>query len=246
MARPRINRDAPDEMWDRFFDQDVAVAEQALEDLVIHYQYLVEAISRKLEYNLPSYIADEDLIALGQLGLMRALHKYNPEVGRFSKYASTVIWGAIIDGLRADDFAPRGLRKRQREVDKAIKELHHLGNFFPSDEDVADHLDIPLDEVRDINHRVTRSNISPTDPVYMPDGQVADDYETPEMCSKFVDWLRDFPRETQEVIAYKYWYGLTHSDISRTMQIPAERVKDCHRSVIVELLPFMRELVSTT
>lgn len=100
------SREAPEHLWKKLASADEEVSFVAFEELVLHYQYLVEAIARKLEHRLPSYLEDDELLSLGQIGLLKALGKYDSEQGAFSKYASAVIWGAIIDGLRANDFAP--------------------------------------------------------------------------------------------------------------------------------------------
>lgn len=240
-VKRRKNREAPEEYWDHFFSTDPVLAEQGMEEVVTHYQYLVEAIARKLEYNLPSYIADEDLISYAQLGLMRALKRYQRERGKFSKYASSVIWGAVVDGLRAQDFAPRGLRRQQRDVEAATEDLQNRGNLNPTDEEVAEELGIETSEVRTIHHKVERSYVSPMDPIYIPEGSLHDDPTAVIMGRGLAEFLSRLPKVERQVIALRYYYELPSSKISDRLGIAPDNVRDINRRVLLDLLQWAKE-----
>ena len=58
----------------------------------------------------------EDFVSYGTLGLIDAARKYrNAQQTQFTVYASFRIRGAILDGLRAMDMLPRGMRKESKE-----------------------------------------------------------------------------------------------------------------------------------
>ena len=78
------SREAPEHLWKKLASADEEVSFVAFEELVLHYQYLVEAIARKLEHRLPSYLEDDELLSLGQIGLLKALGKYDPGQGACS------------------------------------------------------------------------------------------------------------------------------------------------------------------
>lgn len=240
------HKDAPLELWEQMLDDtDEARSYDAFEKITKHYQYLVEATARKLEQRLPDYLDDDELISLGQLGLLKAIGKYRPEQGLFSRYASTLIYGAIIDGLRQADFAPRGLRKQQRDLDQAVRELQGEGILSPTSEQIAFHLGLEDDEVKEIQHRIIRADVAPSDPSLLPNNRVAsasDNLFSTELCREFVVWLKEFDIITQKVVALRYWKGLTMKATSEVLGVPVEQVRASNHAVLGQILPFMQDM----
>lgn len=220
---------------------------QAFEDIVHHYQYLVEAIARKLQHRLPSFLEDSELISSGQLGLLRAIKRYDPEAGPFSRYASTVIYGAIIDGLRSEDFAPSSLRRQQRDMEAAIKSLRDTGVVDPTPEEIASVLDIDPEEVRTIQYKVLKAEVVPSDPTLMParsESALVADMGEREMCREFVKWLKRFDMDTQRIVVLKYWKSVPLKDVAVILNLPLPTVRAKHAAVLDELHPFMVNLAS--
>lgn len=238
------NSDAPDEMWDRLFSTTGVENSLILEEIVVHYQYLVEGIARNLEARLPTYVEDDDLLSLGQVGLLKAISKYDPSVGKFSKYASIIIHGSLIDGLRAYDFAPRGLRKQQRDLEHSRKTLRQELSREPTVSESAEFLGITEYAINEIDRKVIRAGVSPVDPILLPDYTEPDEYDVMLICSSFVTWLSSFPKTTQEVIYLKYWANMTNTAIGDKLGITAERVKKHLSDVLTEVIPFMEDLVT--
>lgn len=233
------------ELWDELYDPSLETRHSATDTLVRHYQYLVEGIARKLQGRLPSYVEDDELVSFGQIGLLRAVSKYDPEKGPFSRYASSVVYGAIIDGLRAADFAPRGLRKQQRDMEKSIKVLQEKGDD-PTTEEIADHMSLTVTEVRDLKHRIVRSEVVSVDPLLMGHTTpVTTSAFSRALCTDFVDWLKGFDITTQKVIALKYWSDLSINNISSELGIPVEQVREKHYAVLDSILEFARSRASS-
>lgn len=243
-------REAPKHLWDVMNNGASEESKYAaFEEIVINYQYLVEATARKLSHRLPSFLEVDDMISLGQVGLLRAIGKYEVSQGPFSRYASTVIWGAIIDGLRADDFAPRGLRKQQRDLEKASTELQGEGTSSPTDTELAEHLGWEQSTIAHLRKRVAKAEVSPTDPSLIPgvrQPEAGESMWSNDMCKDFVVWLKKWDLPTQEIILLKYWKGLSLRTISELMNLPADQVRARHQKVLTTLLPFMVELATDT
>lgn len=237
MARPDISR----EVWDAYLAED-EFSYDAYEAIVIHYQYLVEGCARKLESRLPTYLEDSELVSFGQLGLLKAISRYDPDTGPFSRYASSVIYGAVIDGLRAADFAPRGLRKQQRDLDEAIRELQADGNTSPTNADIANALQVEESDVRNLQIRILKADVTPQDPADLKAYRPGTSLGGSELCREFVVWLREQELLTQKVIALRYWSGLHLKTISDILKIPVEQVRSRHQEVLAKILPFMQEL----
>lgn len=94
------------------------------------YLPLVERVARRLHSRLPRHVELDELIALGTLGLLDACTKYVPTRGPFPTYAYWRIRGAILDGLRAQDFTPRRARRKEvvQESTDAPEPLQNLPN----------------------------------------------------------------------------------------------------------------------
>ena len=82
-----------------------------------------------------------DLIQSGIFGLVDAIEKFEPERGlKFETYAMQRIRGAILDDLRAQDWVPRSVRGRAREVERALERLGAQLRRTPTDAELAEEL----------------------------------------------------------------------------------------------------------
>jgi len=224
-------------------DEDSAVSKIAREQIVMHYQYLVEGLARKLKVSLPTFINDEDLISYGQIGLLRAMDRYNPEAGPFSRYASAVIYGAILDELRSLDWAPRGLRREQRFLESEQSE-------GATDLEAAMNLGWDLNKVSEVRSRVHKAEVSSfadvldhgcgsqTDPSAM--------FSFQSICQDIVQWVDEtFDSMAQYMIWLRYYYGMSVADISRHLKVSELTVRTTHGRFLQEVLPRVTEQVSS-
>ncbi|GAB2821650.1 hypothetical protein GCM10027200_21400 [Lentzea nigeriaca] len=93
--------------------------EQSQRDrLVLHYAPLVKYVAGRVGTGLPAHVDVADLIQSGIFGLVDAIEKFEPERGlKFETYAMQRIRGAILDDLRSQDWVPRSVRSRARDVE---------------------------------------------------------------------------------------------------------------------------------
>lgn len=227
MARPEVDG----YLWDLIKSEDEMESYEARTEIVTHYQYLVEGTARKIQRKLPPYVKDDDLISYAQLGLLRAMGRYDPEAGPFSRFASAAVYGAVIDGLRQEDFAPRGLRKQQRELDDAIQKLRVTGEVAPSNATIGESMGLSEDEVSSIQVRIERSDIQPQDPHTIRHSLDGVSMVTREVCREFVNLIRREDITTQKVVALKYWNGYSMRHIGELLGIPVEDVRSRHNRV---------------
>src|SRR5207244_3051421 len=83
------------------------------------------------------------------LTLLEAVDRFNPALGAtFEQYAWTRVSGAIIDELRRQDWASRSVRRLGRKIERARDELYARNGIAPSDQELADALDIDVRELR--------------------------------------------------------------------------------------------------
>lgn len=117
--------------------------------LVEHHTSLVRGVGSKLAVRLPSSIELSDLLQSGTFGLMEAVDRFDPARGvRFEGYAAQRIRGAMLDELRAQDWVPRTVRARSREVERAREAVQSRTGRPASDRELAAELGIGLRELR--------------------------------------------------------------------------------------------------
>jgi len=112
---------------------------------------LVRRMAHHLLARLPASVQADDLIQAGMIGLMDAAGRFEEGHGaQFETYASQRIKGAMLDELRANDWMPRGVRKAQRDIEKAIGRLEHRLGRAPTEPEVAREMNLPLDQYQDM------------------------------------------------------------------------------------------------
>lgn len=115
--------------------------------LAKHYAPLVKRIAYHLMAKLPASVQVEDIIQNGMLGLLDAINRYEEGLGaQFETYAVQRIRGAMLDGLRENDWLPRSLRRDMRRIETAIHTLEQQKGRQPTEGELADSLSMPLGE----------------------------------------------------------------------------------------------------
>ena len=150
MSAPIREHDVSDPVH-RLWEQWKSMADaEAREALIIHYAPLVKFVAGRVGAGLPANVENSDLVSYGVFGLIDAIDKFDLSRGfKFETYAINRIRGAILDELRALDWVPRSVRARAREIERSLTELEHRLQRTPSEEELADHMTMTLDDLQD-------------------------------------------------------------------------------------------------
>ena len=111
---------------------------KARDRLVLTFAPLVKYLAYGKVRALPAHVPVEELISSGLEALLRSLDRYDPEKGAtLEQFLWARIRGAMVDELRRQDWAPRSLRRTERELSRARRDFRAIHHRQPSDEEVS-------------------------------------------------------------------------------------------------------------
>ena len=117
------------------------------DELLKRHAPLVKRIAYHLGARLPASVLADDLIQAGMIGLLEAARNYDSTQGAsFETYAGIRIRGAMLDELRKNDWAPKSVHRKAREVMEAVRTIENRTGRDARDDEIAKALNISLDE----------------------------------------------------------------------------------------------------
>ncbi len=226
------------------------------DEFVVEFTPLVKRIAYHMMTKLPASVQVDDLIQAGMIGLLDAIKRYEGSYGRqFESYASQRIRGAILDELREADWLPRSMRKKMRDVETTIRKLEQDLGHPPSEQELADELEISLNEYHKILQNARGAQL-----IYYEDFQKDDedpfldrfcvdsggdpleallDESLRALLIKAIDNLP--PREKQ-VMGMHYEQEMNLREIGEVMGVSESRVCQLHTQAVSRLRSRMRSI----
>lgn len=229
------------------------------DDLIRKYMPLVTYHVGRISVGLPKSVYKDDLMSLGLMGLYDALEKFDP--GRdlkFDTYASFRIRGAIIDGLRKEDWLPRTSREKTKKVEAAVERLEqrYLRNVTPGE--IAVELGMTEEDVvATINEGFFANLLSIDDKLHDQDEgeniqvMIRDHKEeTPEekmvkaeLIEQLSDQIRKLSEKEQIVISLFYKEELTLTEIGQVLQLSTSRISQIHSKALFKLKHLLEKAI---
>ena len=113
------------------------------EALVLQHLPQVRLIAKRIHDRLPDYVSLDDLISSGVIGLLAAIDNFDPSFKvQLNTYAERKIRGAILDGLRETDWAPREVRRKSKLIQAAIHRAKQRVGREATEEEISAELGI--------------------------------------------------------------------------------------------------------
>jgi RNA polymerase sigma factor for flagellar operon FliA len=210
----------------------------------------VRYIARRIHDRLPPQVPIADLVQAGIVGLLDAMRRYDGARGvRFESYAAFRIRGAILDSLRDLDWSPRELRHKARLFDDAAARLEQKFGRSASEKELAEAMDLPLDEFRRALTQIRGLDLFELDaPLRAEDGAAGcRDVADTRSEDAFQSCLRGetrhslaaaigrLPPKQQQVLALYYYEELTMNDIAKLLGVGESRVSQLHSMALLSL-----------
>lgn len=225
--------------------------------LVRKYMPLVQKIVEKMARTVPRSVEKEELQSLALTGLYEALEKYdiNRDL-KFATYASFRIRGAILDGLRKEDWLPRKTRERVRRLEETIATMEQKYSRSLTVEEVARVAGMKVEEVQTLMDEMYFANILSIDD-HLPDEEdrdgkgftIRDDkVKNPEEELLFSETVRELAENIKQlnekeqlVLSFIYKEELTLTEIGHIMNLSTSRISQIHTKAVKKLRDMMTE-----
>ena len=147
------------------------------DELVERHASLVKRIAYHLISRLPSCVQVEDLIQSGMIGLLEAARNYDATQGAsFETYAGIRIRGSMLDEIRKGDWTPRSLHRKVREISQAMRQIEAEMGRDARDNEVAERLDMTLDEYHQILQDASSHQIVSFEDIPSGDANIVDGF----------------------------------------------------------------------
>lgn len=211
------------------------------------YSSLVKRIAYHLMGRLPSSVQVEDLIQSGMIGLLEAQQNYDPTKGAsFETFAGIRIRGAMLDDIRRGDWVPRSVYKNNRRITEAMAQLENKLGRDPTDTEIAEHLEMTLDQYHQALNDVNCGRL-----VGMDDLGVSEDAVTTEALREenlpfqgvvddnfrqsLADAIKTLPEREALVLSLYYDEELNLKEIGAVVGVSESRICQIHSQAMQRL-----------
>lgn len=222
--------------------------------LVLRYTNLVKSIALQVRGVYNSFAQVDDVINEGLIVLLSAVDKFDPEKGiKFETFASKRVRGAIIDLARKQDWIPRSVRRRSREIDDASCELFSQLGRLPNDQEMAERLGVTVAKYQDDLSGMTLSSVMSLEMVFEDrEPQIGglpgmseperpeDNLLQGELFETLVASIEKLLENEQQVLSLYYHKNLNMKDIAQVMGISTPRVSQLHTRAVQKLRVLMQ------
>ncbi|MGA9857133.1 MAG: sigma-70 family RNA polymerase sigma factor [Solirubrobacteraceae bacterium] len=133
---------------------------RARDRLVFSLAPIVKSIVYRKVREVPAHREVDDFISCGLEALIRSIDRYDPDKGAtLEQFVWTRIHGAVLDELRRFDWAPRSLRRMERELNRARERFNVIHGRAPSREELSDLLAISTGELDTLLGDLARAEV---------------------------------------------------------------------------------------
>ncbi len=232
------------------YGYNIKMSSQEKENIIKEFLPVVRYTAYRLSWRLPPQLSVEDLISVGLNGLFEAMERFEQGKVKLKTYAQYRIKGAMLDELRSLDWIPRSRKKKINTLKEIHSKLERELKRDPEDEEVAEALNISLDEYYHLQNEFNGGllkfedyeTLSEGHPVNLMENIEDPDEKNPleillEMDQKkaIARLIDELPEKNKMVLSLYYWEELTMKEIGAVMGLTESRICQLHNQALVRL-----------
>ena len=252
MSKPAVKTAYADMSVDALFEEYRRNPSDELKwEIVMRHSGIVRNIALQIQGVYCTFAQLDDIINEGLITMAKAVDKYDPSIGKFETYVAKRIRGMIIDLARQQDWVPRPVRRRAKEIERANSELYNQLGRFPTDQEIAQHLGISeeeyqetmanssmysvvsLEETLEGYEQITGSEETAAD--MMPEASL----ERMEMLDELTEAIGSLREKEQIVLSLYYQQDMKMKDIAEILGVSHARASQIHTRAIQKLKVLM-------
>lgn len=246
------------DLWRKYKGDSDTCARDAL---IKQYAHLVKITAGRVVTSLPPNIERDDLVGAGLVGLIKAVDQFDTtRQVKFETYAIALIRGAILEMLREEDWVPRSIRERVKNLERTYMQLEMKLGRPASEEEVANALGIDIDDLHRMLADTGRATLVSLDDVIVGvDGNerihlvdvIDDEFASPlseteakEMRRTLGTAIERLPDREKLVVSLYYFEGLTFKEIGKVLAVSESRVYQLHTQAVLRLRGYLNRDVA--
>ncbi|HYI61881.1 MAG TPA: FliA/WhiG family RNA polymerase sigma factor [Acidimicrobiales bacterium] len=212
---------------------------------------LVRHVVFQVAVHFPRHVDRDELATAGALGLVEAARRYDDSRGvPFDRFAAQRIRGAILDAVRAADWAPRSVRTLARKLEQVEQRLATQLGRVPTAHEKADALGMDAAELRRLQDRMFRSVVLALEYEVADDDEeltlvdvLADDHtkepseelESRELHAYLRDAVHLLPERHKLVIVGYFLEGRKSQDLAELLGVTESRISQLRSEALAML-----------
>ncbi len=209
---------------------------------------LVRSIIGKISRPDHPLTQQEDLESAAITGLIQALDNYDCSKNvQFNTYSYYRIRGSVIDYLRSIDYLPKQQRKHYGEVQQVIFSLSQKLGRNPSDDEVAEEMQMDLKEYHTLLSNVQQRNALSLDSFYGVDSSIYETQKNPdskspieqlersEIIQQLKQKIGGLKQRERLILTLYYFEDMTMSEIALLLDLSEARISQIIGQILIQL-----------
>lgn len=224
----------------------LVAARPSSHQLIAEYLSLAQSIAQQVWRTAPHALELDEMRSIAHLGLVQAAERWEPycvenefdpaRLEYFKPFVARRVHGALIDAIRAADWAKRLLRTRA----KALQDAGQATGL--SDVELSERTGLTVTEVRATVRDMAQRPVSLEAEEFDPKSDV--DVESAvfalAILTSVVDVVRRLTPDQQVVIALRYFQGMHLRQVAQAMGINPSRASQLHADAVLAVHDAMR------
>ena len=249
-AVERLSSEDSLELWRAYKDSGDA---RLRDRLVLTFAPMVKYIVYRKVRELPTRCEAEDFISCGLEALIWCIDRYDPAKGAtLEQYAWTRIHGAVLDELRRHDWAPRSLRRWDRDIRRAGEQFFSLYSRQPTTVELSESLGVTIQELRSRQDKIAKSDVGSLNTLVLSDEDASveridtlaseDRDSDPEQAAirndrkqRLMAAFALLPERDRKVAVLLYVHNLTLREVGEIIGVTESRVCQLHGALTKKL-----------